>query len=272
MLSEEDIYKRVKPCFRTLVAARIDKHRFVTFEIRQTEYLDSNQAFFRMEARPLYETWRLPMEPDRWRVDLARYGNGVYEFRELQDAVQILVDLKHRTAKFGPKGHIRMRIRGVGLGSYLMSRGIEWLAERYPEFEVRRGMLSSADTPTDAERDQRNRFYAKHNFDFDWSSDPGMRDGSFFKEQAADLTPSENKLTETHLDQLVADYAKAVNRCADLERTTAAQKKALQDRDRVRLMLMRWATGLAAVVIVMIAVPSLPAFLHELVANLLAAR
>lgn len=37
-------------------------------------------------------------------------------------------------------------------------------------------------------------------------------------------------------------------------------------------MLMRWATGLAAVVIVMIAVPSLPAFLHELVANLLAAR
>lgn len=122
-------------------------------------------------------TMRLPVIGERahsrngqgemWRVRaFDDAGNLPGDFQSLRNAISVVIRHDTKQVRFGPRGCIEMRNRGVSLGPALMANVIDWLHQRGLQgYTVERGMLSGDDAKTDDDRLQRNRFYMKFGFE-----------------------------------------------------------------------------------------------------------
>jgi len=141
------------------------------------------------------------------------------EFEERLNAVELKVDHTKGSMRFGPVSYIIMSPRSSGIGSFLMSQAIEWAMARWPYYRVENGTLGISDANTDQERDRRNAFYAKLNFDLRFPEDEQeKRVGKFTAARVDQLTPRWNpaKLQALAVDQL---YAAHVAECKRADRT-----------------------------------------------------
>lgn len=142
--------------------------RRLIFEIEAKHLSWDEGAFFKVEARQLGKFPR------------TRYGG-------LDNVIQVTVHKTLGVARFGPKGNIGMTLPGIGLGSYLMSRAIEWLQAHFPEAKIAPGRLAPLQGQDEKERGRRNRFYESHKFDVVYTDDE-QKGGSFAKDHAKLLT------------------------------------------------------------------------------------
>ena len=210
------------------------------------------------------------VQPARDRSQHHPHPRPAGDFERTWNAVQVTVtrhgfrDDPVWKAKFGPVGSIRMRNEdvGIGLGSYLMSRVVEWLVQNHPDVPVEPGKLSDVDGvssslgPENLER--RNRFYASPGFSVE-TDDAG--NGRFWAERADELRPSwdEDRLTEVsaldYAHRAAAALAAVSDEAARLNRVIAAIEP--DANAFFRLQRLGWALrfwgGWAAVLAGMIA-------------------
>ncbi len=241
--------KAPDPAARWFVRLRTPDDEAIVLEVREREHVNGSKHFFRAEARPIWRAW------GEW----LSFEKG--EFHPLHNAVQVTVDTVEGAAKFGPKGNIIMIPPGCGLGSYLMSRVIRWLKEKYPDFQVLYGHLSGNDARDEENRKCRNRFYEKHNFDFDWYED-GVS-GSFFKTRAGDLTECATDIKEFTVDGLASDYCDAAGKIRELSQNIASTRRSQSELEAVITRRNRSLLVIAAVLVLCVVFPSLPSTLHH---------
>lgn len=104
------------PAPRRMVRLQKDKSTWLVFEIREQTHRRGRFVFHRADARLLWTESIIGLRSDR-----------IGDFRKTLNAIQVLVDEKDQSAKFGPVGTIRMSEVGCGLGTVLMSAVVSWL-------------------------------------------------------------------------------------------------------------------------------------------------
>jgi hypothetical protein len=234
---------------RGLVRLQKDELTWLVFEVREQTHRDGHVVFHRADARLLWTENILGLN-----------ANGIGEFTKTLNAIQVLVDTKAQSAKFGPEGTIRMTVLGCGLGTVLMSAVVAWLMKYYPDVEVRSGTLSGVDA-TDENRERRNRFYRKHGFDV--VLDDKQAWGSFSKARAGDLKVPEPRIGILALDGLVRDFIEAksgVVRLARADKAKAESLKTLHDG-----LARQWRATLIGVLVIglLVAFPVIPEGIHR---------
>lgn len=247
--AEVKFEKAADPAARWFVRLRTPDDGAVVLEVRAREHVDGTKHFFRAEVRPVW----------RERTEWPSFEKG--QFHPLQNAVQVTVDTAEGAAKFGPNGNIIMNPRGCGLGSYLMSRVIRWLKENYPEVRVLRGQLSGNDARNEEDAKRRNRFYEKHNFDFDWHEE-GLS-GSFFKARAGNLKECSTDIEEFTVDNLARNYCDAIGKIRELSQDLASTRRSRSELEAVITRRNRSLLVISVVLVLFIAFPALPQILRN---------
>lgn len=184
----------------------------LVYEIQEHENWFGQYRFYRAEARLL------------WREYQSEVTADLRQFHRFQNALQVVVDTERSTAMFGPTSQIGMSEPGIGLGSALMSKVIQWLKTEYPDAEVRAGTLAFPQAGTD-NKARRNRFYESHGFDVEYY-DTEQKSGSFKKKRAGDLYDKPIKGTAMCLNDIVKLY-------------NDEHKKSEDQKNRIRSMTMR---------------------------------
>ena len=90
------------------------------------------------------------------------------EFVYLYNTFQVVVNKRQKRIKFGPSGNILIsseELRGLGIGSYCMSKLVGFLQLKYPDYHIFSGSLSHVDARTLAEQAQRDNFYKNRGFE-----------------------------------------------------------------------------------------------------------
>ncbi|WGK63553.1 hypothetical protein QAO71_17440 (plasmid) [Halopseudomonas sp. SMJS2] len=87
-----------------------------------------------------------------------RFGGS--DFAPSENCIHVVICHVEKKVCFGPRGHIGMRPKGVGLGGSLMS----WLIHEMKEgglgdYTIEPGQLGGVDAKTDEDRLRRNSFY-----------------------------------------------------------------------------------------------------------------
>ncbi|MFT8551070.1 MAG: hypothetical protein ABF739_08290 [Acetobacter okinawensis] len=171
--------------------SKLPKQEFV-YEIQEHESWFGQYRFYRAEARLLWREYQSGVTAD------------LRQFHRFENAIQVVVDTEGSTAMFGPTSQIGMSERGIGLGSALMSKVIQWLKTEYPDAEVRAGTLAAPQAGAD-NKARRNRFYESHGFDVEYY-DTEQKSGSFKKKRAGDLYDKPIKGTIMCLDDIIELY------------------------------------------------------------------
>ncbi|HET6844945.1 MAG TPA: hypothetical protein VFK06_25160 [Candidatus Angelobacter sp.] len=193
-------------------------------------------------------------------------------FRSWNNSIEITVDREERTAKFGPRGNIKLdgELRSLGIGSYLMAQVILWAQQRYPDFSVTPGDLSPVDAGTPEAQARRNGFYAKHGFDFVWK-DAEHTTGQFYKDRLDQLHGCwhEDKVREFSVDELVAKQASQWEQISALARENSFLESGLKRADRKNRQYYISCVWLALIMIGLIIFPQIPAVLNHWILRLI---
>lgn len=90
---------------------------------------------------------------------------GGTDFSEVSSCIHAVICHAEKKVCFGPRGHIIMRPKGIGLGGALMTWIIHNMKERgYGDYTIQPGQLSDEDAKTAEDRLQRNSFYMSLGF------------------------------------------------------------------------------------------------------------
>tara|TARA_R110002020_G_scaffold121942_15_gene277116 strand:+ start:772 stop:1500 length:729 start_codon:yes stop_codon:yes gene_type:complete len=88
------------------------------------------------------------------------------DFNTAESCIYVVICHLQRKVCFGPRGHIIMRPKGVGLGGALMTFLIQELKDRQlGTYTIERGALWDGDATTEEDRVHRNAFYMGLGFD-----------------------------------------------------------------------------------------------------------
>lgn len=148
-------------------------------------------------------------------LELRRFGDrqeGAYVVTMKYLAGSLALDPNTLIAKFtasyenfedGNPGHIDLgqgdtkiavpELRGMGIGSLMMSLLIEIVQSKLPPLEVETIYLSGEDAKTDEERNRRNGFWKKLGYTFTYF-DPEERSGQSKKMMSDHLIPAAQRL------------------------------------------------------------------------------
>lgn len=143
---------------------------------------------------------------------------------------QVIINNDKKNIKFGPTGNIILKdkeFRSFGIGTYCMSKLIEILQLRFPDYKVLNGELGSGDATPD-NKYRRNSFY-NNLFEYINFSDESNAIGKFGAKTVSNLkrhTSSRVKLEEF-------DYIEHLKNNFDLE------KKINKQEEKIKLMLER---------------------------------
>ncbi len=90
---------------------------------------------------------------------------------------------------------------GMNIGSYALSKLINWAKERYPDYSVEPIKISPVDAYPE-NKDQRNKFYQHHNFIPNYYDSELETTGEFMANKMADLTAHDttDKITVLNIE------------------------------------------------------------------------
>ncbi|MBW8308362.1 MAG: hypothetical protein K0M45_01760 [Candidatus Paracaedibacteraceae bacterium] len=161
--------------------------------IRFTHAKDEFGEFFRVQFRPIATQFLAFTYPVRIRE----------KYEHLRNSLQITVCNRTKTAKFGPKGNITANPHGLGIGTYLLSKVIEWAQKSYPDYKVAYGSLSSVDGYGEKGK-RRNAFYRNRGFHLSFE-DADEAEGHFSADQISQLNArwNKDKIQEFTLNEFV---------------------------------------------------------------------
>ena len=105
-------------------------------------------------------------------------------------AFQVTVNHEENEVRFGPTGqlgNLQSEDKGLGVGRYCLAKVIGWAVDRYPDYKVAAGSLSSVDARTETRRNRRNALYEGAGFIVDYS-DNEKKNGLFRAPKVSDLS------------------------------------------------------------------------------------
>ncbi|GGB53465.1 hypothetical protein GCM10011607_12530 [Shewanella inventionis] len=140
---------------------------------------------------------------DEGRVRVENWGtNDVFEFSYLKNQFQILIDKQQETIRFGPAGNLGMldnKFKGLGIGSYCMSKLIDIIKKKYADFSVSSGKLSGVDASNEESQSIRDYFYRNLGFQVDVDNDGN---GLFFVDSVNKLKTNYNLSKVSEIDAM----------------------------------------------------------------------
>src|SRR4051812_33709974 len=125
MISESECENRSRFVQEILLRIKMDDGKFLFGSASFSHYENGYVGFYRAQFRGIAIQ---DQKTSTWRMDSTKY-------QTLKDTLQVTVSKNDRSIKFGPKGHIiiSLRYRGLGIGTYLISKVIDWCKINYPE-------------------------------------------------------------------------------------------------------------------------------------------
>jgi len=169
-----------------------------------------------------------------------------------ENAVYAIVNQNKKTVTIGPKGALGIadpEDRGMGLGSFALSRIVNWLKTNYSDFRVTKSSLQEIDD-TD-ERAGRDKFLSRCGLSVVYASQRG--NGYFYANSVGELREYNDprKLEQLGIDGLFATFAAMQEWHKELSNEFEAlrkQENTLQSQTIPRLRRRaRWLGVLAAV-------------------------
>lgn len=205
----------------------------LVYEIQEHENRFGQYRFYRAEARLLWREYQFGVTAD------------LRQFHRFENAIQVVVDTEESTAMFGPTSQISMSERGIGLGSALMSKVIQWLKTEYPDAEVRAGTLAAPQAEAD-NKARRNRFYESHGFDVEYY-DAEQKSGSFKKKRAGDLYDKPIKGTAMCLDDIIKLYDNEHQKAKNQRNRVSSMDLRVKKLSH-RIKIMKWTIILLTII------------------------
>jgi hypothetical protein len=208
---------------------------------------------------------------------IARCTNGVFhfypnadQFNTVADCVEITVSPKSGVAKFGPKGNIKMRNRGLGIGPYLMAKVILWAKENYPSFRCLKGELSYVDA-TDDNKDRRNKFYSKAGFNIRFDDPKTCETGRFDIDRLDKLSGewNPNKVKEISVVEIAQLLADATQNAVKFKNQVKGEHDWNTYLEKKLNHLKKWRLILCAVIVFVLVFPGIAGSIHNILARAL---
>ncbi|MBX8573821.1 hypothetical protein [Pseudomonas cichorii] len=107
----------------------------------------------------------LPSAPTFFRARTKSNEALHADFHPWWNSISVTVCHTTKAVKFGPTGQMSMHPQNIRLGPNLMACVIKWLErQNIADYTVEQGKLAWMDAQTDADRLQRNKFYAAFGF------------------------------------------------------------------------------------------------------------
>ena len=183
MIGESECENKSRFIQELLLRIKMDDEKFLFGSVSFSHYQNNYFEFYRAQFRGIAIQ---DQKSSVWRMDSTKY-------QTLNNTIQVIVSKKDRSIKFGPTGHIIIssRYQGLGIGTYLISKVIEWCKNNYPECTVRRGTLSSVDASI-GNKERRNAFYRNRGFSLTFSDQEEM-EGKFFTGKVDQLNSDWNR-------------------------------------------------------------------------------
>lgn len=175
--------------------------RTFIYTVQQYDYEDEYSAIHALKLAKCAET-RAFIDGDG-RIYHA--NNSIDEnptFQHLTNTFQIVVDKTKQRIKFGPEGNIIVSNKdhqGLGIGSYCMSKLIEYIHKMYPNYTIVSGKLSFQDAKDPINEARRDAFYK--NLGFNVITDM-QGDGSFSASSAQQLKTNFNPQKVSEIDPI----------------------------------------------------------------------
>lgn len=191
------------------------------------------------------------------------YGDSLKKISEVEpsfdylyNTFQIMIDNHHKTIKFGPTGNILLsENRGMGLGSFCMSKLIERIKKSYSGYRIHNGSLSFVDAADELSWKIRDTFYSHLGF----TVSVDEKGSGKFSSTVDSLKTNYGKLTEISTLALLSQIYEQRKELARHGRAIEIyESRSLRDSRelRARAVTIRkmWAWGgLVALVIIIIA-------------------
>lgn len=151
------------------------------------------------------------------------------------------LDHLRQGARFATKRDVLLPgdLRSSGLGTYAFSKLIEWGQKHAPDYIFQKLSLSDVDAKTDEDKERRNDFYSKLQFELDFSQDPIERKtGSCKAAPLSTLKASQvnsSKIIKiVGLDDLYSEMSERNEEQAkELEKSKKAVSRLEEQRDRL---------------------------------------
>jgi hypothetical protein len=233
MISESECKKRSKFVQEILLRVKMDDGKFLFGSVLFSHYENDYVEFYRTQFRGIAIQ---DQKTSAWRMDSTQY-------QTLNDTIQVTVSKNNRSIKFGPLGHIIISSKGLGIGTYLISKVIDWCKINYPDYAVRHGGLSSVDASID-NKERRNAFYRNRGFRLRFS-DQDETEGSFSTERSDHLDSNWNreKIQEISMHDFIVhvgfNSARKIMELKQELRISKAKEKYLKERMQVQKIVFR---------------------------------
>ncbi|EEG07703.1 hypothetical protein [Pseudogulbenkiania ferrooxidans] len=153
------------------------------------------------------------------------FGGDDAQFHTVYNSAWVRADHPSRTATFGPKGGVMASetFRHAGLDTFLLAQVIGWIKGIYPDYAVSPGLVTLPATCSEDERLQRNAFFARQGFEFEWQ-DSNQKNALFFKDKVNKLLGVWDKehITEYSGEAMLQNMAQQEETRAHLEQRVSA--------------------------------------------------
>ncbi|MDO9633815.1 MAG: hypothetical protein U0998_00455 [Moraxellaceae bacterium] len=197
------------------------------FEVRADSHILPEGDFYRIRFRRIATLnvigeFHISLKRNLWSQN---HSGQLMPWKNWDAAFQVTVNHVENEMRFGPTGqlgNLQGEDKGLGVGRYCLAKVIRWAVERYPEYKVATGSLSSVDARCEAQRDRRNTLYEGAGFLVDYSGD-NKKSGTFYSPRVADLSSRwrRSKVREVSLYGLIGVLA----RCTEEKRSCAGKLK-----------------------------------------------
>lgn len=178
------------------------------------------------------------------------------QFHTVYNSAWVRADHPGRSATFGPKGGVMTSetFRHGGLDTFLLAQVIGWIKGIYPDYAVSPGLVTLPSNCSEDERLQRNAFFARQGFEFEWQ-DSNQKNALFFKDKVNKLLGVWDKdhITEYSGEAMLQTMAQQEETRAQLEQRLAlleSRQQTLQQALQKERSTAQIMTGVVILVLI----------------------
>lgn len=205
-----------------LGAANNSSRTFI-YTVQQYGYEDEYSAIHALKLAQCAET-RACIDGEGRTYHANSSINEEPTFQHLTNTFQIVVNKTKQKIKFGPEGNIIVSNKahqGLGIGSYCMSKLIEYMHIKYPNYTIASGNLSVEDAKDPINQARRDAFY--DNLGFNVNTDKHGH-GSFSASSPQQLKTNYNPQKVSEIDQIQLLKVAVNNRTKLIEQSSQIER------------------------------------------------
>lgn len=215
--------------------------------LHRSRAMTGQSDYFRLQFRGFASTTGTQWQP---------FSGEDAQFHTVYNSAWVRADHRSRSATFGPKGGVMTSetFRHGGLDTFLQAQVIGWVKGIYPEYAVSPGLVTLSPNCSEDERLQRNAFFARQGFEFEWQ-DSNQKNALFFKDKVNKLLGVWDKehITEFSGEAMLQTMAQQQEARQQLEQhlaTLEARQQTLQQALQKERSTAQIMTGVVILVLI----------------------